>query len=493
LRGELDWIVMKALEKDRHRRYQSAADFASDIECYLKDEPVQACPPSTRYRLGKFARKHRVMLASAAGLLVLLLAGIVGLTLANRKVTAALDAEIEAQTETYAGLDTADGVIQALIRSRVKVRDTEKSILRNALKLNAKFFDDPGMTPKARARTADMHLRVANIHVFLDEPQKAEIAYGKAVELYQKLASDFPAAEVYRDQLAKSNFNLGFLLNDQNNRAEAEAAFRRCVALHENLAADSPTMPRYQGDLADDLNNLGVVLSEQSKFAHAAGVYGQAIRLGEKLTAAYPDFANYQINLAGSYSNLGNVVRDQGNPAEALNWYGKAITSLTAVRAANRQFEDARLYLRNAHWDRANALGRLARHGEAINDWQRAIGLDEGRDRDSLLLFLEAAKTEEQLKKQVKASNAAAASGLLYDAARVLAQAAGAAGISNEPALQKHYASRALALLREAKAAGLFHDGKRIEELKKDQALLALRQDSGYQKFVAELVAGMKQ
>ena len=93
----------------------------------------------------------------------------------------------------------------------------------------------------------------------------------------------------------------------------------------------------------------------------------------------------------------------------------------------------------------------------------------------------------------MKASNAAAASGLLYDAARVLAQAAGAAGISNEPALQKHYASRALALLREAKAAGLFHDGKRIEELKKDQALLALRQDSGYQKFVAELVAGMKQ
>jgi tetratricopeptide (TPR) repeat protein len=222
-------------------------------------------------------------------------------------------------------------------------------------------------------------------------------------------------------------------------------------------------------------------------------VYRQAIILGEKLTAAYPDFANYEINLAGSYGNLGNVVRDQGNPAEALNWYGKAITSLTAVRAANRQFEDARLYLRNAHWDRANALGRLGRHGEAIDDWQRAIGLDEGRDRESLLLFLEAAKTEQQLKKQVKPANAGTAPGLLYDAACVLAQAAGAAGTSNEPSLQKHYASRALALLREAQAAGLFHDGKRIEQLKKDQALLALRQDSAYQKFVAELVAGMKQ
>ena len=53
-RGELDWIVMKALEKDRGRRYDSASAFAADVERYLKDEPVQACPPSAGYRLRKF-------------------------------------------------------------------------------------------------------------------------------------------------------------------------------------------------------------------------------------------------------------------------------------------------------------------------------------------------------------------------------------------------------------------------------------------------------
>src|SRR5262245_29495569 len=60
LQGELDWIVMKALEKDRTRRYESASALAADVECYLKDEPVQACPPSTGYRFRMFTRRNKV-------------------------------------------------------------------------------------------------------------------------------------------------------------------------------------------------------------------------------------------------------------------------------------------------------------------------------------------------------------------------------------------------------------------------------------------------
>src|SRR5204863_3743546 len=65
-RNELDWIVMKALEKDRSRRYESASAFAADIQRYLSDEPVLACPPTTMYRFQKFARKHKPALAIAA-------------------------------------------------------------------------------------------------------------------------------------------------------------------------------------------------------------------------------------------------------------------------------------------------------------------------------------------------------------------------------------------------------------------------------------------
>ena len=66
VRGELDWIVMKALEKDRNRRYETANGFAMDVQRYLADEPVLACPPSAGYRLRKFARRNRGGLAVAA-------------------------------------------------------------------------------------------------------------------------------------------------------------------------------------------------------------------------------------------------------------------------------------------------------------------------------------------------------------------------------------------------------------------------------------------
>jgi eukaryotic-like serine/threonine-protein kinase len=80
LRGELDWIVMKALEKDRNRRYETASAFAMDVQRYLADEPVLACPPSAGYRLRKFARRHRGPLWAAATIAVLLVVGIVAST-----------------------------------------------------------------------------------------------------------------------------------------------------------------------------------------------------------------------------------------------------------------------------------------------------------------------------------------------------------------------------------------------------------------------------
>jgi serine/threonine protein kinase/tetratricopeptide (TPR) repeat protein len=75
VRGELDWIVMKCLEKDRDRRYETAGDLPRDIERYLADEPVQACPPSAGYRLRKLGRKHRKSLGTLAVFMLLLLVG----------------------------------------------------------------------------------------------------------------------------------------------------------------------------------------------------------------------------------------------------------------------------------------------------------------------------------------------------------------------------------------------------------------------------------
>jgi serine/threonine protein kinase/tetratricopeptide (TPR) repeat protein len=107
VRGELDWIVMKALEKDRNRRYETANGFAQDIQRYLADEPVQACPPSLGYRLGKFARRNRGRLATAAvlGLALLVGAGSLGWTALERAAR-----QSEASKEVRLALEQAEAL-----------------------------------------------------------------------------------------------------------------------------------------------------------------------------------------------------------------------------------------------------------------------------------------------------------------------------------------------------------------------------------------------
>jgi WD40 repeat protein/serine/threonine protein kinase len=97
LRGELDWVVMKALEKDRNRRYETASAFAADVQRYLQDEPVEACPPSAGYRFRKFARRNKrgLLTASVVALAVVLTAAGSGVLIwrANQDLHQALDRE----------------------------------------------------------------------------------------------------------------------------------------------------------------------------------------------------------------------------------------------------------------------------------------------------------------------------------------------------------------------------------------------------------------
>jgi serine/threonine protein kinase/WD40 repeat protein len=97
VRGELDWIVMKTLEKDRNRRYETANGLAMDVQHYLADEPVQACPPSASYRMRKFVRRHKGPVLAASLLILALVGGIIGTSWGMLRAT---DAEAVAVNET---------------------------------------------------------------------------------------------------------------------------------------------------------------------------------------------------------------------------------------------------------------------------------------------------------------------------------------------------------------------------------------------------------
>jgi serine/threonine protein kinase len=106
VRGELDWIVMKALEKDRNRRYETASGLAADLRRYLDDEPVQACPPSAGYRFRKFARRNRRAMLTAAILALMLLAAIGSLVISNVRI-ARKQAELDRANQELTGVNEA--------------------------------------------------------------------------------------------------------------------------------------------------------------------------------------------------------------------------------------------------------------------------------------------------------------------------------------------------------------------------------------------------
>jgi eukaryotic-like serine/threonine-protein kinase len=122
VRGELDWIVMKALEKDRNRRYETANGFAMDVQRYLADEPVQACPPSAGYRLRKFAKRNRGGLAVAALVLffVVMLGSGVGWAMRDRSAreTEAARQQGERQAKATGQVESAFAEVDRLEREQ---------------------------------------------------------------------------------------------------------------------------------------------------------------------------------------------------------------------------------------------------------------------------------------------------------------------------------------------------------------------------------------
>jgi tetratricopeptide (TPR) repeat protein len=375
------------------------------------------------------------------------------------------------------------GIIRAQIRRGVRPAEAEKPILRNMLEAYRQLLAEPGRSREQRATAAEAAFRTANLYALLGDSADAEAGYRRAIDRYDALAQEFPGEPEYANELARCHFDLAILLGELGKQAGAEAAYRRAIELHDRMVAAFPGEPAYRSELADACNNLGTLLRDNQELAAAEAAFRRAVALGEQAAAEMPGESQYRINLAAACHNLGNVVRDQGHPADALPWYARAIALLADL---DPRPDDATLFLRNACWDRASALGQLGRHGEACSDWQRALDLDPGPEREHLRLFLAAAQMEAKLRAASKPAGSE-----LYDGAVVHARAAAAATATAEGGLYQQHVRRCLALLQQAKAAGWFQEPQRIQQLASEGAFAALPLDD-FHRLLASL-AGNKE
>ena len=348
MRGELDWITMKALEKDRTRRYETANGLARDIQRYLSDEPVEACPPSATYRLRKFSKKNRVVLTTATTIALLLVAGVAISTSQAVRATRAEHAALEAQQaerdraegERLARLDALEKEKLALEqraraeKARDRTRDVldamtstitgdalstqneisadQKKFLTEVLTYYQEFAGEQADDEKTRARSALAAYRVGMIELHLGRAEQGIAAFQTARDACRTLAADFPTVPEYRRQQTANHNNLGMLLTDLGKQTEAEEQYRQALPILEKLAADFPTVPQYRRQLNAIHYNLGVLLAALGKRTEAEEQYRQALAIHEKLVADFPTVPDYRRVLASIQNNLGMLLGSSG-------------------------------------------------------------------------------------------------------------------------------------------------------------------------------------
>jgi eukaryotic-like serine/threonine-protein kinase len=392
VRGELDWIAMKALEKDRRRRYETANDFAADVMKYLTDRPVEACPPSGWYRLSKAARRNRVALVTSAmvtGALLIGLAASVAMAVravsAERETTAALtrarDHLAEADRQRASARKAVDEmytqVAEKWLAQEGGLTLLQREFLEKAQAFYKEFARGPADDPAARAEAAKASARVGEVRAALGLHEEAAAAFQQSVERFEALAGESPAEPEYRRGLAAGLQGVASQRRRLGRLPDAERSLRQAVAIQAALAAEHPERDTYRRDLASGYTLLGSLCWDNGRQEEAEKVYRASRDLLQRLVAEAPASREDRGNLASAERQVGDALARSGRlwqrfRADAERAYGRSLALLETL-TAEAPAEPA--YRRSLSATLIN-LGRfqenLYRYAEAQQSYQRA-------------------------------------------------------------------------------------------------------------------------
>ena len=324
-RGELDWIVMKCLEKDRNRRYATANGLAADLRRFLADEPVHACPPSAGYRLRKFARRYRGPLRVAVVVLTALVLGTVvsvwqavRATLAERRTQAERD---RAEASSKTAREAVDGLYTKVSQDpRLKAHGLErfrKELLQKAQVFYARFVDEQSDVPSVRHDLGMAHLRLAEISRELGDLGSAENSAAKAVGILGELAAAHPDEAAYRRDLAAGHAVRGLIHNHAGNLERAVADYRQALDIQEELAAGRWDAVEYPYALAKTCSALSLLFTRMDRADDAVKMSRQAQEILGNLMAGSPKRPEYLALSAETQLNLGQKLTVNGRRSEA--------------------------------------------------------------------------------------------------------------------------------------------------------------------------------
>jgi tetratricopeptide (TPR) repeat protein len=353
IQGDIDWIVMKCLEKDRTRRYETAIAVAADIGRHLAGEPVTAAPPSTAYRVGKFVRRHRGGVLVAAALAGLLIAGIAGTSYGLVRAEARR-AEAEGQRrEADAQRTTAEQVLTVFqnmlkgVRAEVALgRDTtllKEIVNRTRDRVEAGEFKAQPMTevslrhslgltylnladyenaermlagalqlvnsasPGDETRMATALNNLGGLWFEAGRPQRAEEFFRASLDLQRRIAVGDS------DSLAQALVNHGSLLDQLGRPKEAIVELREAVAMRGRLfPGDHEQVAFAQAALAFALQNVG-------EHQEAEQLHRQTLAMRQRV------YGPSHPQIAVTMNNLAMVLGTMGRETEAEDLYRQSL------------------------------------------------------------------------------------------------------------------------------------------------------------------------
>jgi len=290
MRGELDWIVMKTLEKDRNRRYETANGFAADVQRYLNDEPVQACPPSAGYRLRKFMRRNRLAMVSTAVVTVALAFGtILSAWQAVRATRAQIRADMnfriaESQRERAerhfrSARDAMNYMTEVGQEGLILIPNTEKfrrELLEKSLEVYQTFTEEESDDPAVRQEVGRAYMRVGWIHRNMGNTAKATDSYQEAIHVFEGLLAEFPDEPDYRNDFARGQAKFGLMISSR--LPEAKQALSRATEIQKELVTEYPDRLAFKTDLIESQHYYAWVLMYNTTapdMAQAEKILGQ--------------------------------------------------------------------------------------------------------------------------------------------------------------------------------------------------------------------------
>jgi serine/threonine protein kinase len=395
LAGELDWIALKALDKDRSRRYATATALASDVQRYLKDEPVEARAPSAWYRFRKLARRNRASVTAAALVTAALVVGIVATTWqavratdAEETTKSALGKLQQEQPKTVAALQEArragqlalqsvrvltNAVIKEQMARQVQITEQDRAYLREVLHHLEELVLIRGDDPESRAVRAEGYQHVAEIQAFLGENKGARSAYERAIDLYTQLVTDFGGEANHSYYLALSREHLGRLLTNTRKYEEAANQHRQALDLFKRLADGFLTEPKYRHELANSHDGLGNALGKMGKVEPAETELRQALKIKKQLVADFPKWRPGRESQANSHNNLALVLRGQRKYWEAVEELRAAIDLREKLLADFPNEVQLREDLANHHNNLGGVLDDLGDRKQAEAEYRKAL------------------------------------------------------------------------------------------------------------------------